>query len=88
MAARGASDATVLQQRMDVMLADRYLELAKIQQQLGRHEPAVELFTEAITLSPQLAAAFTGRASSLAFLGEKDRATADLAQAQKIDTRR
>jgi tetratricopeptide (TPR) repeat protein len=88
LAARGASDALKLQEKLEGLLADKYLEMAQVQQQLGRHAPAVELFTEVIALAPERAAAFTGRANSLAVLGEKDRATADLAQAQKIGARR
>lgn len=88
LAARGAADAAEFQQRMNRMLAEKYLDLAKTQQQLGRHELAVELFTECISLAPQLADALTGRANSLSELGEKDRASADLAQAAKMGSRR
>jgi tetratricopeptide (TPR) repeat protein len=88
LAARGAADAAAFKQRMDLMLAEKYFDLAKTQQQLGRHELAVELFSECITLAPQLADAFAGRARSLAELGEKDRASADLAQAAQIGSRR
>jgi tetratricopeptide (TPR) repeat protein len=88
LAARGASNAAEFDLQLDSLLAEKYLELAKTQQQLGRHEPAIELFTECIALAPHLPEAFAGRASSLAQLGEKDRANADLAQAAKMGTRR
>jgi Flp pilus assembly protein TadD len=70
------------------MLAEKYRELAFVQQKLGQHEPAIELFTEAIALAPQEPAAYSGRAQSLTSLGKKDQATADLAQAQRYNTRR
>ncbi len=87
-AARGATDAKQFQQRLDSLLANRYLEFARTQQQLGQHAGAVELFTGAIAHSPQLADAFAGRASSLTSLGQKDRASSDLAQARKYGSRR
>jgi hypothetical protein len=86
--ARGASEAAALQQQVDDLLARKYLEFAKTQQQLGQHAGAVELFTEAIAHSPELAEAFSGRAASLSSLGQKDRASSDLAQAQKFSSRR
>lgn len=82
--ARGITDGADFQQQVDSLLAQKYIELAKTQQQLGKHATAVELYDEAITHAPQNAEAFSGRASSHTSLGQTDRASADLTEAKKF----
>ena len=86
--ARGITDGADFPQQLDSLLAQKYLELAKTQQQLGKHEAAVELFTEAITHAPQLAEAYSGRASSYSSVGQNDRAAADLLEAKKFGSQK
>lgn len=87
-AARSTTDPAALRQRMDELLSQRYHEFARAQQQLGNHEAAVELFTEAIQHAPQMVEAFSGRAASLISLGQPDRAAADSAQARTLASER
>lgn len=85
--ARGESDVEKLRSELQRRLAERYLEFAQVQQRIGRHEAAVELFSGAIDYAPESPVAFQGRADSLAKLGQSDRASADLAQARKFQDR-
>lgn len=64
-----------LRQRMAALLCEKYCLLADSHQRLGRHETAVELYTEALTHVPGHAVALAGRSQSLATLGRSpDRA--------------
>lgn len=85
--ARAASDPKSLKTELDALLADKYLAFAQVQQQLGAHEQAIELYTEVLNHSPTSARALVGRAKSLTSLGKGDKASADLAQAQSLGAR-
>ncbi|MGE0756383.1 MAG: hypothetical protein AB7F89_16470 [Pirellulaceae bacterium] len=85
--ARGATDATHLQQRMNAHLVDRYIAFGQAQQQLSNHQAAIELFTEALALFPSSAEALVGRAKSLTTLGMNDKASADLVEAERLGQR-
>ena len=63
-------DADRLKQRTAELLCEKYCLLAQSHQQLGRHETAVELYTEALTHVPGRAAALIGRMRSLEALGK------------------
>jgi tetratricopeptide (TPR) repeat protein len=84
-AARRARDADHLASRIQEILADRYLVLARAQQQLGRHQQAIDLFDEVLTYAPDSREAFEGRAISHAELGNLDQAAADRARATTSD---
>ena len=63
-------DADRLKQRTAELLCEKYCLLAQSHQQLGRHETAVELYTEALTHVPGHPAALIGRMRSLEALGK------------------
>lgn len=50
--AKDAGDVNAFNRDLDRMLAQKYSDLASIQQQLGHHETAIELLDEAITYTP------------------------------------
>jgi len=50
--AKCASDVDAFGRELDRMLAEKYSDLARIQQQLGLHETAIELLDEAIKYAP------------------------------------
>jgi tetratricopeptide (TPR) repeat protein len=55
------------------------------QQQLGKHEAAVADFTKAIEQVPGVAWFWRGRSRSLAALGRREQADADIRQAEKLE---
>jgi tetratricopeptide (TPR) repeat protein len=63
-----AVDSEELRIRINKLLLRKYVELADSQQELGRHEQAVELYSEALKYDPGSAAAKAGRAKSAALL--------------------
>jgi hypothetical protein len=85
--ARAATDPKALKAELDALLAEKYLAFAQVQQRLGSHEQAIELYTEVLNHSPTSAEALVGRAKSLTSLGKGDKASADLAQAQSLGAR-
>lgn len=82
--AANATDPDVLQRELDELLAEQYLRVATTQQQLARHELAVELFSQSLKRSPRRIIALERRAASLAALGKQEKADADLAQVQEL----
>ena len=82
--AADASDPVDLKQKLDELLPQKYVQIATTQQQLARHELAVELFSFALDREPQKIDALERRATSLAALGQQDEAAADLAQARDL----
>ncbi len=62
--ARGASDVNAFDRELDRMLAQKFSDLARIQQQLELHETAVELLDEALTYAPDDAELVKRRAES------------------------
>jgi hypothetical protein len=63
--ALAADDAAELKNELAQRLAERYENTARVQQQLGQHQRAVELFDASLQHNPELAAAKEGRAESL-----------------------
>lgn len=86
--ARDTSDPKQVQAELDSYLAEKYLAFGNMQQQLGNHEAAIEVFTEVLVHSPSRVEAFLGRAKSLTSLGKAQKASTDLAQAQQLQGRR
>jgi tetratricopeptide (TPR) repeat protein len=82
--ASGASDPVQFQRDLNSRLANKYLQLAKSQQQMGHHQTAVDYFTESLSYDAQNAAAFNARASSWDALAKPDKAVADRADAKKL----
>jgi len=82
--AANATDPEALQMALDESLSEQYLRVATTQQQLARHELAVELFSHSLERSPRRIVALEGRAASLAALGKQEKAEADLAQAREL----
>lgn len=50
--AKDAGDVNAFGPELDHLLAEKYSDLARVQQKLGHHETAVELLDEAITYAP------------------------------------
>jgi hypothetical protein len=67
-------------------LSSKYCLLARSHQSLGRHDTAVELFTEALTHSPGMSEARLGRAEALEALGKHTDAAADRQSVQQPKT--
>jgi hypothetical protein len=82
--AEAESDPQRLQQRINEFLSEKYLLFANCQQQLERHEEAIDLFTEALRHQPDSVEALNGRASSFRALGKSTEADADRAEVRKI----
>jgi hypothetical protein len=82
--ARNARDPIELKAELDRWLVKQYLAFALTQQQLNRHEAAIELYSAVLQLVPSHADALIGRAKSLTALGNDDQASADLALAERL----
>lgn len=82
--AANATDPDILNQELDALQSEQYFRVATTQQQLARHELAVELFSHALDRSPRQIVALEGRAASLAVLGQNDKAEADLALVREL----
>jgi hypothetical protein len=83
--ARSFDQPGSLQTALSEALLRGYRRHGEIQQQRGRHERAIALFSRALDHDPLDVATLRGRAKSLLALGRKDKAAADLAEAQKLD---
>jgi tetratricopeptide (TPR) repeat protein len=81
--ARNAGDPVELKAELDRWLVQQYLAFALTQQQLNRHEAAIELYSAVLQLDPSHADALIGRAKSLTALGNDDQASDDLAKAER-----
>lgn len=82
--AANATDPVQLKQQLDQLQSEQYQRVATTQQQLGRHELAVELFTHSLDRTPDRIPVLEKRAVSLAALGEQENADADLAEIRKL----
>ena len=75
-----------LQRQIDLALNHKFRFLAQNEQKLERHESAVRWFSEALARKNSDVKSLQGRAKSLQMLGKKDRAAADLAEVQRINS--
>jgi len=82
--ATNATDPDVLKTQLTELQFQQYLRVATTQQQLARHELAVELFSHSLDRSPNNIDALERRAVSLAALGNTEKAEADLAQVREL----
>jgi hypothetical protein len=82
--ASNATDPAELKTRLDKLQSEQYLRVATTQQQLARHELAVELFSHSLDRSPKSIPALERRAASLVALGKQKNADADLAQVREL----
>ncbi len=82
--ATNATDAQALADDVQELLTNQYLRVAATQQQLERHELAIELYSHALNQSPQHLAALQGRAESYAAVGKQQQADADRARAREL----
>jgi hypothetical protein len=65
-------DLTSLERRLHTNLTNQYRQLADSQRELGRHDRAIELYTESLAHAPDNAEAVKGRATSRRELGARD----------------
>jgi tetratricopeptide (TPR) repeat protein len=65
------ADPAELRSQINQVLLRKYLALADCQRELGRHEQAVELYSEALKLDPESTAAQAGRTKSASMLRAK-----------------
>jgi tetratricopeptide (TPR) repeat protein len=79
-----ATDKDSLKTQLAELQSQQYLRAASTQQQLGRHELAIELFSCSIDHSPGDIDALQRRAKSLTALGKTEKAAADMAQVRKL----
>ncbi len=82
--ATNATDPEALKTQLAELQSAQYLRVAKTQQQLARHELAVELFSYSLDNSPDGIDALQRRAVSLEALGKTEKAEADLAQVREL----
>lgn len=68
--AEQVSEPTALQQQLARRLSRRYEELGRVQQRLGQHQRAADLFAAALQYDPDFAKARQGRKKSLQTLGK------------------
>jgi hypothetical protein len=78
--AKTANDPQSLSRELDRTLARKYLHLGAMQQELGQHETAVELLTEALNYAPNDDDLKQRRAESQRILDRDDEAEVDEAQ--------
>jgi hypothetical protein len=81
--AERATTAGNLQREISRTLGDRYYQLAESHRQLGRHDTAIELYSQALAQVPDHVGATRGRAESRAALGKQDEAAATGARDQE-----
>ena len=78
-------DAKELRSAIYHTLARRYRELGQAQQQLGKHDVAVGLLTEALSYTPDDPATLRSRAESYTALGEPEKASTDQTKIDELD---
>jgi len=82
--ATNATEPDTLKTQLAELQSQQYLRVATTQQQLDRHELAVELFSYSLDQSPDGIDALQRRAVSLEALGKTEKAEADLAQVRAL----
>jgi tetratricopeptide (TPR) repeat protein len=75
-----ATDPVTLDRELRAALARNYARLAEVQQDLGQHEAAIELWDQALVHAPAHAEFLRRRGESLTTLGRPDAATQDSAK--------
>lgn len=83
-AAGEQTDLVEMEKQIDTALQRQYFALATAQHQLGRHEEAVELYSEVLSRAPEYHEALTERADCYSQLGQDELARADTEAAAKL----
>lgn len=85
-AAQSSEDAATFQETVNQKMAQRFLELALAQQELGDHELAIQLFGESLKYVPARPEVLRGRASSYRATAKTDEAAVDERAADALES--
>ncbi len=83
--ARLEETVATLRRRVHNKLGDLYREMADVQRALGRHDQAIELYSESLNYTPHNLAALRGRAEAYGETGDDGLAAEDRAEADRLE---